>query len=159
MGYYYTARICNNGHLITDLEELRDCEGTFCPQCGAASIVACPNCSAPILGHYHVDGFLTTSSTFKMSRYCSGCGSPFPWTEKALDAATILINETEEIDKKDREALITSLPDLVVLSPYTPVAQSRMKRFLSKASVTIGDAVKEILVSVATETVKHHLGI
>lgn len=159
MGYYYTARICMNGHLITDAEEYNKYKGNFCPKCGANSLVSCPECNTPIPGDYHAEGVVGFTTSFIMPSYCRGCGCSFPWTKKALDAATILINETDEIEADDRVALIESLPYLIVDSPYTPVAQSRMKKFINKAGGTIGAAMKEILVSVASETVKSFIGL
>lgn len=54
MGRYYTAQICQNGHVINSTVELEPNQiSNYCTECGAKTIMECPNCSSPIRGDYN----------------------------------------------------------------------------------------------------------
>jgi hypothetical protein len=59
----------------------------------------------------------------------------------------------------EKEALSKSLDDLVKDTPQTQVAATRFKKLLSKVSKEGGTALREILVSVLSETAKKTLGL
>lgn len=48
---YDVMQVCLNGHQITDeVIFTPQHKKPFCPECGAATITACPECQAPIQG-------------------------------------------------------------------------------------------------------------
>jgi hypothetical protein len=53
-GWYDTAQICINGHIINSMSKSHpEHNKKFCDKCGAQTITNCPNCNAPIRGYYH----------------------------------------------------------------------------------------------------------
>src|SRR3546814_2014732 len=54
MGYYKTACICLNGHLVAGDSRSEDA-APKCPDCGATTISQCPDCSTDIRGTFDSD--------------------------------------------------------------------------------------------------------
>ena len=84
--------------------------------------------------------------------FCQSCGSPFPWTSNRIQAAIDLAEI--ELDEADKKVFEQSVGELVTDSPQTKVAATRIKKILVKAGSTFGDAIREILVNIASETAK-----
>jgi hypothetical protein len=82
-----------------------------CPTCGQATITTCPNCDAEILGEYIVPGVIGAGSGYSPPAYCHECGSRYPWTERALEAARELTSEDDELSDADKELLASSLDE------------------------------------------------
>lgn len=159
MSGYHTMRICLNGHLITSMDDRRREECNFCNKCGAATTVACEHCGAQIRGdEIDTGGIVFIGFTPSIPRYCQGCGKPYPWTCRLLETASQLIRESDGSTPEEQAALIQSLPDLISVNPATPLAESRMKRFLTRASQVVANTMKEILVPIISEVVKKSLG-
>lgn len=81
-------QVCFNGHTITDRYHARSEERRgFCDECGAETICTCINCSAEIRGALLKDkadeheGEAARSTAAQPPKYCTSCGSAFPWTE------------------------------------------------------------------------------
>jgi len=54
-GWYDTAQICTNGHVINSMARSEPKHNKkFCDKCGAKTIMNCPNCNSPIRGDYHI---------------------------------------------------------------------------------------------------------
>ena len=152
------ALVCANGHLLTgDAKEDRENVHKFCPKCGAKAIEACPNCDGIIPGdHYYEDwhGQLQQGEQIRAApRFCGQCSAPFPWTESALEAARLLIEESE-LDAADMTALTESLPELVRDTSKTQAATVRWVRILKDAGMATKDALRDVLVNVISEAVK-----
>ena len=83
---YATARICLNGDVISDDDNLFDTPPKFCGKCGSQTITTCPTCNAPIHGK---ESICTTIhyKKFRPDAYCINCSAPYPWTLKKLDKA------------------------------------------------------------------------
>lgn len=85
---YDTAQICMNGHVVTSsFHDMPEFNKKFCDKCGQATITECPSCQTEIQGHYR------GSMSVKKSRapaFCSGCGTPYPWTAASIEAAKVL---------------------------------------------------------------------
>jgi hypothetical protein len=75
----------------------------------------------------------------------------------AINAATVLADELKGISKEDRTLLKESLPDLLHDGPRAVLAESRFKKVMAKAGRESYDAMKTILVEVASEAVKKSL--
>lgn len=160
MGAYDVAQICVNGHLITDsAARYPQHRQKFCEKCGAAAIMACAACGASIRGDYHAEGVISFTSDYKVPAFCLECGRPYPWTAEQLRAGEELIDLAEHLSEQDRESLKAILPALSVDSPRTQVAIVRMRSFLSKAKAELVPAMKSVLTSIATDTVKKSLGL
>lgn len=52
---------------------------SFCPDCGSATVEACPRCHAAIPGPDPF-GWMSGPRTYQPPDHCSGCGMAFPWT-------------------------------------------------------------------------------
>jgi hypothetical protein len=92
-------------------------------------------------------------------RFCHKCGSPYPWTEAGIEAARELAREAENLNKDERGLLEQSLDDVIRDSPRTGLAAERIKRLLTKASKGTAQAIRDILVDIASETAKRSLGL
>lgn len=86
MGYYDSAVVCRNGHVITDMASRSSQAGQkFCDDCGAATLSRCPNCGTPIRGDYHSDSVVFISARAPVApKNCHECGKPYPWTRWSL---------------------------------------------------------------------------
>lgn len=160
MGYYKNALICLSGHVISDNigDHPELCE-KFCQKCGAETIRKCLNCGTDIRGDYHVDGVICLGGErMKAPFYCYDCGKPFPWTEDAIEATRMAIDEEESLKPDEREKLKLSLPDLIAETPRTTLAATRVKKaFLHIGGVT-QDALKDFIVTLGCEAAKSFLG-
>src|SRR3546814_15726045 len=82
MGYYKTACIGLNGHLVAGDSRSEDA-APKCPDCGATTISQCPDCSTDIRGTFDSDfGY---SSPPPVKTYCRQCGAPSPRTKSRID--------------------------------------------------------------------------
>lgn len=159
MGYYRTAQICLNGHIIT--RSFSSNSQNFCSKCGSKAITSCPHCSSPLRGKYEVPGVVSlTIDKSPAPLYCYSCGKPYPWTESALEAAKLLILEDENLNDEEKNNFSESLPDILVESPTpkTQLAIVRFKKYLGKAAAYTVEGMRDILVDVASEAIKKSLG-
>jgi hypothetical protein len=75
-------QVCRSGHVITDLLHGYPDRGlSRCDRCGAPTVDRCLTCGLPIPGAVYVPGLVPAGSRPPPS-YCTGCGAPFPWTNK-----------------------------------------------------------------------------
>jgi len=83
MGFYDTAQVCLNGHVITDRYRSSPAlRQDFCDRCGAETLIACPNCKIPIRGEYIVENvFVVTGEEPKPPVFCHTCGAAYPWAQ------------------------------------------------------------------------------
>lgn len=159
MSDYYGAQICNNGHLITAFADIgSELIQKYCSTCGAKTIMSCSKCNEPIRGRLR--GSWPTSE-FDIPAYCYNCGNPYPWTEAALEAATLLINEDENLNSEEKQQFCETLPDLVVkeATPKTKLAAARFKKFISKSASYTADGIRDIFVDITSEAIKKSLGL
>ena len=157
MSHYKTAQVCLNGHTTTSsVETSPEMTSKYCKECGAENITKCPECDEKIRGFYSVEGVISIREYHPPS-FCHGCGSMFPWTQIALDAAKELAEELDGLTPDEREIVQESITDLVRDSPRTEVAAVRLKRLLRKTGGGAASAMKNIIVSVATEAAKKAL--
>lgn len=155
--YYDNAQICLNGHVISDVAGTHPVHTTpFCTQCGAQTKRTCQSCDAGIRGYYHSD---IITGYYRRPEYCHSCGAPYPWTERSLDALRQLAHEAKELTPEEQDQLAESFDALLTDTPRTEIAIARLKRFLPRIGSEIGDAIKQVLVNIATEAAKKQLGL
>lgn len=95
--------------------------------------------------------------TIPTPAFCINCGQAYPWTHSRLEAAKVLVEETESLDQAEKQKLSESLADLVADTPMTPVAATRFKRLMQKIGPAAAKAFQEVLVSVMTEAAKRQV--
>jgi len=150
-------QVCLNGHQVTDATSARShlmCD--FCKKCGAETITSCPSCSQKIPGKVFYERVRSGINPYVPS-YCPSCGHPYPWTTTKLEALKEYAQELEELDQTDKDILASSIDDLVTETPRTQVATARYKRVAKKLGKAAYDEIKELTVSVVSETIKKAL--
>ena len=159
MGYFDVAQVCLNGHVITrNAKRSPQFQKKFCDKCGAETIIACPECKTPIQGEYHAEGVFVLGSTMgPPPGFCHNCGRPYAWTQRRIEAATVLADELEDISSEEQETLKRSLDSLVRDSPETELAATRFKRIMAKVGAESYAVMKSILINVVSEAAKKTL--
>ncbi|MBD5504122.1 MAG: DUF2321 domain-containing protein [Lachnospiraceae bacterium] len=153
---YDVAQICENGHLITAcLHKHPEQNSKFCSRCGAPTINACPHC------HQNIKGASTGSysylSPYTVPAYCEYCGTPFPWTEAAIQNAALLVQEDEELSEELKSSIVESLPDIIAETPASNLATVRVKKGLSIAGKFTADAIRQFVIDFGCEFAKKSL--
>ena len=155
------ALICQNGHLVNDRSRGNPAHNApRCSICGAETIAACPGCREPIRGFYYQQPDHPGSQGTplgKVPQYCDACGRPFPWTERAMSAARVLIRELASLDPYERDLLRRSIEHIVRETPQTPMAILRIQTALSRLESKTATTLRELLLSVANDAVKPRL--
>lgn len=151
--YYDVAQVCLNGQVVNDTsQENPQMNQDYCSNCGERTITVCCNCSEPVRGFLHIPGVVY--SDYARPSFCHNCGEPYPWTERKLEAANELAQELDELTSKEKDRLSGTLPDIVSETPKTTVAATRFKRLVAKVGGMAGEAFKDILSDIASETAK-----
>jgi hypothetical protein len=167
------AQICLNGHLINDSYERKpDYNHDFCGICGSRTIIECPKCNKKIRGAGYSLSYMGSSpyakemgygddyvksSAFKIQSYCLYCGSPFPWTEKKIQAAHDIARELDSLSTEEKTSLEKSIDDLLNESPETNLAVTRIKKIMPKIGKEAGNMLKDLLVDIASEAARKML--
>jgi hypothetical protein len=153
---YDTAQICLNGHVINSMATAYSNHNKkFCDECGAATITACPSCSANIKGDYHSE--VVSFAEFLTPKFCDNCGSQYPWTKTQLQVARELIELADELNQDQKDDLKINLEELVKESPKVPVAQIKVKKLLSKVDKDISKGIHEALAEIISETIQENI--
>lgn len=151
--YFDVAQICINGHVINSSSRRYPVSNQeFCDQCGAKTITACAKCTTDIRGFHHMSGVI--HSQYERPAFCFKCGAPFPWTAAGLEAARSLADIIEGLKPEDREALKTSVNDLVKNTPATRVAETRFKQIMKRSGKEVADGMRSVLTDIISETVR-----
>lgn len=159
MGIYHVAQICRNGHMITDsVDKYREHSQPFCSKCGSATITACPSCNVSIRGDYDC-GIVVIGRNTAVPSYCHNCGSPYPWTQSALENTAAIIQEEEDITEQLKAVVVESLPDIIVETPGTNLAAVRVKKCLSAAGKFTSDAIRQFVIDFGCELAKKSIGL
>lgn len=155
---YDVAQICLNGHVISSfVKNFPQHSKKYCDKCGAETITKCLNCNSEIQGYYHVSGVISARHSYSVPAFCYNCGKPFPWTESKIQTARELAQEIENLSDDEKRILTQSIDDIVKDSPRTPLAATRFKKIISKASKGAATALRDILVDIVTEAAKKTL--
>lgn len=157
---YDVAEVCLNGHVITEMAASYPAHRKpFCPDCGAATVTACPSCQAAIQGYYHVPGVFGGFREKKAPAFCHNCGDPYPWTSVRIEAAKEMALEAEDLDEDERKLLAASIDDIVRDTPRTQLAAGRVKRLVAKMGQGAAGAMRDIAVAIGTEAPKKAMGL
>jgi hypothetical protein len=152
--WFDEAQVCLNGHLINSQVRLTPyLSQPYCEKCGAPTITSCTKCGTPIRGAFHEPGIFIIQE-LTVPAYCLGCGSAYPWTLQRLEAARSLADELQTLKPAQREALKRSIDELVHETPHSQAAALQFKRLLAQAGTEAANGMKEILVSIVTESVR-----
>lgn len=155
MGTYRVAQICPNGHVATAAadqnSELRE---AFCSQCGEATIMECPKCSASIRGDYDVEGPFVVVGGYEPPAFCHNCGSAFPWTERKIASAVELVEVSACLPAEELEQFRADLTELTKGGSKTQVASLRFKKVMAKVGTSVASGVRDIIVDVLSEAAK-----
>src|SRR5262245_35793908 len=100
---YDIAQVCPNGHVANSSSvNFPQANKAHCDRGGEKTITACPGCQQSIRGAYWGSGSLLKK--YVPPAYCIGCGRPFPWTERQLQAAyELFADEVTPEEAKDFE--------------------------------------------------------
>lgn len=155
MAIFDVAQICLNGHVINRSHiEYPDYSKHFCDECGAITIISCPNCNKQIRGARRDD---IDFERIPAPKFCEHCGLPFPWTEKRLKATKELLDDLDHLSNQEKEILEASIIELVKDSPATPLAISRFQKIVSKISPVAASILKELIIDILSDTAKRLL--
>jgi hypothetical protein len=148
---YDTAQVCPNGHVTNErVETMPQFNKAFCEKCGEKTLTTCPTCSASIRGDY-LDSY---GSRYTPPRHCNKCGHEFPWTERRIKAAIdLFVDEVGEGSEQGKE-FEQSVRDLATDAPAAQVGANRIVRALKKLPAATASAIRDILVDIASETIK-----
>jgi hypothetical protein len=153
---YGTLVVCQNGHGLTGrVEEEPERGATYCPQCGAPTLSACPACNTPIRGHHYT----VIYGRYVAPRYCHHCGAPYPWTASSIQALRAMAQEASELSDSERARFAACIDDLVRDTPRTGLAVQRIKQLATKLAQGTWEPMRQIIVSVATDAAKRSLGL
>jgi len=157
MGERYSAKVCKNGHIITDYFDSPHSEkdiSKFCERCGASVITECESCKAMIPGAHKGVAWLGPKSP---PNFCNMCGKAYPWTDKKIERMSEFIKKSG-IESDQLEDLESDLKKL----KNSQLDEDEQKRLISKMKAAgrgIWDFVKPIISDLITETVKKHAGL
>ena len=160
----FIGQICVNGHIMEEgLKPFSSIAQQYCETCGDKTVVSCPSCKMVIQlieppsrsNKAHKKKSIDDS----VPRFCRHCGTAYPWTQNKLETAQELTMQMSGLNDKEKEILKLSLNDLTADTHRTELAAIRVKTFLSKVAPVAGNALKDVLVSVATDAAKKSLGL
>ena len=154
MPFYHTAQVCKNGHMVNDRADTNPVHNKrFCSKCGAETITACPTCNAKIQGEYEMEGFYYPT-TPTVDAFCYNCGKPYPWTQAAILAAAGIIYEEENIPDDLKNRTVETLADVIVETPQTVLATTRLKKCVLTAGKFTVDAIRQFVIDFGCELAK-----
>ena len=122
-------------------------------------LVACPNCSARLMGipvgHIVID--------WKPKDFCYKCGQPYPWATREAIAYHVenMLEEEPDLSDGDRRALREQL-DTLRESPADAASEKRQVaavRFLQKAAPKVWQVAQPIIQVLLTSEAKRQLGL
>jgi hypothetical protein len=177
--WYDVAQICLNGHVINEsVQEHPENNKDYCEKCGNKTITECPKCGAKIIGAKYFERNLgigrnlsscylkkrkgysqrqKAPSVYEVSSYCPNCGNPYPWTERKIKAAHELTQELDSLNDKEKKLLEKSIDDIIKGTPETKLAVTKIKKLLPKIGKEAGNMLRDLIVDIASESVKKML--
>lgn len=124
----------------------------YCSRCGMETVSNCDNCGALIKGRFAAKR--NTRYVYTRPSYCHKCGHALPWTQTILENAIELVSLDDSLNDEIKGIIKNALPDLIVETPTTPIAVAKYKKFIPAAAEYVKNGLRDLLVDVASETVK-----
>lgn len=147
-----TAQICKNGHVATSYyNRYPEEREKYCAECSAETITNCPKCNSFIKGSDLEYGYLTTYSA---PAYCIYCGSPFPWTEAALESAKELLILENILSQEELDYFNENMTSILIDTPKTNIVATKLKIFMNKAGNVVASSLRDLVVDIGSETAK-----
>ena len=148
------AQICENGHVLNGYAQTHPQRNQkFCSRCGKPTLIACPACHAPIRGKYHHPDVVNATRMQTAPAFCHKCGQPYPWTSERLATARAIVEESA-LDPESKKLFAENVEDLVSDQPRTQLAAQRVAKILAKLAKPAAAAVRDVLVDIASESVR-----
>lgn len=122
------------------------------------TITACQHCKNKIRGGYVSDTAWLGPSSYQRPAFCTSCGKPFPWTERALASADEWVAIAENLDQKEAAALRAALDEIIRDTPEAPTAALKVKGYMKKVGPIAAEGIKELVVAVASSDVAKAFG-
>jgi hypothetical protein len=94
------------------------------------------------------------SINYDAPRHCRECGKPYPWTQRAVEAARDLISLSEKLSDAEKEDFTRAVGDIATDTPRSKAAVQKIKIYSAKAGREIAQGVRDIAVNIASETLK-----
>lgn len=154
MGYYDTALVCKNGHMInSSMRKYSDTNDKYCTKCGAETVYKCSSCECEIRGEYHASGVVCLGGGIEEPPgYCHNCGKPYEWTRLRIEALNDLIELDEKLSKQQKDELKRSGIEISTENPKNKVAVLKIKSILSKTGSSLKEEIKDAFAQVAAKT-------
>ena len=150
-------QVCLNGHQITDsANAMPQFRKAFCAECGAKTIMGCPECHATIQGHYYSPGVLSIRET-PVPNNCHSCGTAFPWRQDAIASAIEILQM--QFDGQDATQVAELVPAIAAETPKTQLAALKLTRLMSKLAKPAYDISIKVVSDLASETAKKTFGM
>jgi hypothetical protein len=86
--------------------------------------------------------------------FCHNCGTPFPWTQRKIDAAVELTEVTTNLSGDEVKQFRSDLEELTKNTPKMQVSAYRFKETMKKVGSATASGVRDIVVDVLSETAK-----
>ncbi|MEP0814589.1 MAG: DUF2321 domain-containing protein [bacterium] len=159
--HFDRAIICENGHLITSVAQLRTHEAQErCSKCGLPTIQSCKSCGETINGSIVLDCpiplvRLKTRPVivpgFELPKFCSKCGSPYPWTENRLQLAEQMAAMVDELDPEGQRILAGDLKEIANETPAGELAAGRIWHTFKNLGKKIPSFIEKFITEVAAK--------
>ncbi len=143
---YRVAQICLNGHPTNSSADINpERNQSFCQKCGAATIMKCETCNAPIRGTYDVPGVAAIGFKYISPSFCPNCGKAYPWTAMKLKAAEAICDMIDTLTDREKQELKESMNNLVHDNPYLLVSAVKFRSLILKAGPVMKAALWETI--------------
>lgn len=173
-GYFAKALICESGHLITpNAEEEKGPVTRRCTRCGKKVIDKCQHCGHEIPGEAFAEtngltithgptgtthGPLYKSLGFGgVPKYCPSCGTPYPWTRSAIEAALEYIDTLSILEPAERDEMKEAVDNIVAESPKSLPAARRFAALARKAGGPALAFLQQVFAGVVCEAAKREI--
>ena len=129
---YFTAAVCERGHILSARLAPGQRADTFCPRCGAKVHTKCPKCNVHLRGAPR--GTASGGVRSENLRFCPECGTPQPWTMNDLERAKAAIDQhaAEQGFSAAETAALKSFADDVVTGTANEAQVSGARALLKK---------------------------
>ena len=144
-GFGY-AQICLNGHIKYSNWNSEALPEGFCKECGEAVINKCLNCGEFIDGRGRTpfdlqrDLWLYSKDPYIIPKFCPHCGKAYPWTQRGIELANSLIDETS-LTNEEKNDFKENISIIVRNAPATSTAAKKVRKYLQKIEVNAGEAI------------------